>query len=138
MQWELQKTMELDKSFSLFACWFQPGLISQPTVFSSHNKSAPAGLISPETNQRTGRLMVNKPVVLLLVLPSWPLGYACENAMSPCIVFQVFNLEQIVYETIYPLKGSMFIVEFIILIQCFQPWTRFFWSIHGSVTEWLH
>jgi len=56
MQWELQKTMELDKSFSLFACWFQPGLISQPTVFFSHNKPAPAGLISPETNQRTGRL----------------------------------------------------------------------------------
>jgi len=40
---------------SLFACWFQPGLISQPTVFSSHNKSAIAELISPETNQRTGR-----------------------------------------------------------------------------------
>jgi len=73
-------------------------------------------------------LMVNKPVVLLLVLPSWPLGYACENAMSPCIVFQVFNLEQIVYY-IYPLKGSIFIVEFINLIQCFQPWTSFFWSI---------
>ena len=41
---------------SLFACWFQPGLISQPTVFSSHNKPAPARLISPESNQRTGSL----------------------------------------------------------------------------------
>jgi len=40
---------------SPFACWFQPGLISQPTVFSSHNKPAPVGLISSETNQRTGR-----------------------------------------------------------------------------------
>jgi len=36
-------------SISLFACWFQPELISQPTVFFSHNKPAPAGLISPET-----------------------------------------------------------------------------------------
>ena len=42
--------------FSMFACWFQPGLISQTTMFSSHNKPAPAGLISPETNQRTGSL----------------------------------------------------------------------------------
>jgi len=25
-------------------------------VFFSHNKPAPAGLISPETNQRTGRM----------------------------------------------------------------------------------
>ena len=39
------------------ASWFQPGLISQPIVFSSHNKLALAGLISPETNQRTGRLI---------------------------------------------------------------------------------
>jgi len=44
--------------FSLFACWFQPGLISQPTMFFSHNKPAPAGLISPETNQRTARLLL--------------------------------------------------------------------------------
>ena len=41
-----------DSTNSLFACWFQPGLISQPTVFSSHNKPVPAGLISLETNQR--------------------------------------------------------------------------------------
>ena len=27
---------------SLFACWFQPAQTSQPTVFSSHNKLAPA------------------------------------------------------------------------------------------------
>jgi len=39
--------------FSLFACWFQPGLISQSTVFFSHNKPAPARLISPETNHQT-------------------------------------------------------------------------------------
>ena len=31
-----------EATISLFACWFQPGLISQPTVFSSCNKSAPA------------------------------------------------------------------------------------------------
>jgi len=41
---------------SMFACWFQQGLISQSTVFSSHNKSAPAEFISPETNQRTCRI----------------------------------------------------------------------------------
>ena len=35
---------------SLFACWFQPGFISQSIVFFSHNKPASAGLISPETN----------------------------------------------------------------------------------------
>ena len=28
--------------FSLFACWFQPAQTSQPTVFSSHKKPAPA------------------------------------------------------------------------------------------------
>jgi len=44
------------KVISLFACWFQPGLISQSIVFSSHNKPAPAGLISPEINQRIGRI----------------------------------------------------------------------------------
>jgi hypothetical protein len=49
-----------------------------------------------KTTELDKSLMVNKPVVLLLVLPSWPLGYACGNAMSPCIVFQAFNLEQIV------------------------------------------
>jgi len=36
-----------------------------------------------QTMELDKSLMVNKPVVLLLVLPSWPLGYACENAMSP-------------------------------------------------------
>ena len=37
----------------MFACWFQPELISHGTVFFSHNKSAAAGLISPKTNQQT-------------------------------------------------------------------------------------
>jgi len=36
----------------MFACWFQLGLISQPTVFSSHTKPASAGLINPETDHR--------------------------------------------------------------------------------------
>jgi len=42
-----QLLLQQSKHISLFACWFQSGLISQPTVFSSHNKSALAGLISP-------------------------------------------------------------------------------------------
>ena len=33
-------------TFSLFVCWFQPGLISYDTIFFFHNKPAPAGLIS--------------------------------------------------------------------------------------------
>jgi len=32
------------------------GLISHPMVNFSHNEPASAGLISPETNQRTGRI----------------------------------------------------------------------------------
>ena len=36
--------------FSRFACWFQPAQISQPTVFSSHKKPAPA---SPNQHQWT-------------------------------------------------------------------------------------
>ena len=45
--------LETSGPMALFACWFQAGLISHGTVFFSHNKSAPAGLISSETNQRT-------------------------------------------------------------------------------------
>jgi len=41
---------------SLMVCWFQPELISQSIVFFSYNKPAPAGLISPETNQQTCQL----------------------------------------------------------------------------------
>jgi len=41
--------------FSLFACWFQPAQISQPTVFFSYNKAAPA---SP--NQPRNRLANRK------------------------------------------------------------------------------
>ena len=52
---ELVNKQPTDAS-SLFACWFQPELVSHDTMFSSHNKPAPTGLISPETNQRTGRL----------------------------------------------------------------------------------
>ena len=47
-------------SITLFACWFQPGLISQSTVFSSHNKPASGRLISPETNKQTCRKMEEK------------------------------------------------------------------------------
>ena len=49
-------SFKLNTIISLFVYWFQPGLISQPTIFSSHNKPAPAGLISPETNQRADRI----------------------------------------------------------------------------------
>ena len=35
---------------NMFVCWFQPGLITHGTVFFSHSKPAPTGLISPETN----------------------------------------------------------------------------------------
>jgi len=41
-------------AISLFACWFQPELISQSTVFFSHNKPASTELISPKTDQQTG------------------------------------------------------------------------------------
>ena len=55
---QFPQCQDVIKLFSLFVCWFQLGLISQPIVFSSHNKPAPAELISPETNQRTRRLSV--------------------------------------------------------------------------------
>ena len=41
---------------SLFACWFQPAQTSQPTVFSSHRKPAPA---SPNQHQHQP---ANRPV----------------------------------------------------------------------------
>jgi len=41
----------------MFAGRFQPGLISQSTVFFSHNKPT---LASSEINQRTGRLTMQK------------------------------------------------------------------------------
>ena len=50
----------------LFAGWFEPWLISHPTMFFSHNKPTPTRLISPETNQRTCSLS--------LVLPLKPKG----------------------------------------------------------------
>ena len=39
---------------SLFVCWFQPAQTSQPTVFFSHNKPAPASLNQPK-NQPANR-----------------------------------------------------------------------------------
>jgi len=38
----------------MFACWFQPTQTSQPTVFSSHNKPAPASSNEPR-NQPANR-----------------------------------------------------------------------------------
>ena len=44
--------------YSLFACWFQPAQTSQPIVFSSHNKPAPASLNQPR-NQPPNRLIIS-------------------------------------------------------------------------------
>ena len=41
----------------LFACWFQPAQISQPTVFSSHNKPTPAS-----SNQSRNQ-PANRPII---------------------------------------------------------------------------
>ena len=43
-----------DKIISMFARWFQSGLISHGTIFFYHSKPTPTELISPENNQRTG------------------------------------------------------------------------------------
>ena len=52
-KWRDDLKTEMERCI-MFACWFQAGLISHGTIFSSHNKPAPAGLINLETNQRTG------------------------------------------------------------------------------------
>ena len=44
-------------TFSLFACWFQPAQTSQPTVFFSHKKPAPA---NPNQHQH---LPTNRPII---------------------------------------------------------------------------
>ena len=43
-------------SYNLFACWFQPTLFNQPTVFFSHNKPAPASPNQPRNQP------ANKPL----------------------------------------------------------------------------
>ena len=62
----------------LFACWFQPVQTSQPTVFSSHNKPAPASPNQPR-NQPANRpkKMDIEPSVLAF------------NATNRVITFQV-------------------------------------------------
>jgi len=45
--------------YSLFACWFQPAQTSQPIVFSSHKKPAPA---SPNQHQHQP---ANMPIVIM-------------------------------------------------------------------------
>jgi len=61
---------------SLLACWFQPELISQPTVFSSHNKPAPARTYQPK----------NQPVNSLRIYPQeWTLV---------CWMTEMFQLDQ--------------------------------------------
>ena len=50
-------------------------LISQSIVFSSHNKPVPAGLISPETNQRTGWLRATS---------SYFFSSMCFSLCCPC------------------------------------------------------
>jgi len=74
---------------NMFVCWFQPGLISHGTVFSSCNKSTPARLISPETNQRTGsKHATAKRWYLLLFESFWKhgkqpsVGHGASNTWS--------------------------------------------------------
>ena len=47
-QWRVY--FSLPNSFSLFACWFQPGFISRVTVSFSQNKLAPTELMSLKIN----------------------------------------------------------------------------------------
>ena len=62
----------------MFACWFQLELISQPTVFFSHNKPAPAGFISAETNQRTGWLFMILSFCLSSFYPIYMISYLAK------------------------------------------------------------
>ena len=60
-------------SYNLFACWFQPGLFNQPTVFSSHNKPAPASPNQPRNQPANTPLVPNcvacaSHLVVLLLL----------------------------------------------------------------------
>ena len=64
--------------FSLFACWFQSGFISQPTVFSSHNKPAPVRLISSETNQRIESLWFE----VAFIITGFPAAACCRAHLS--------------------------------------------------------
>jgi len=49
-------TTEISYKFtSLFACWFQPAQISQPTVFFSKKTKHQLAQTSTSTNQRTGQ-----------------------------------------------------------------------------------
>ena len=43
--------------FTMFACWFQPGLFNQPTVFSSHKKPAP-------TNEQDDFSLLHKKTII--------------------------------------------------------------------------
>jgi len=40
----------------MFACWFQPGLFNQLTVFFSHNKPAPASSNQPRNQPANTRI----------------------------------------------------------------------------------
>jgi len=58
---------------SMFARWFQAGLISYGIVFFSHNKSASVKLISQKTNQRTDwRSEIFCFCLIFLLLPLSP------------------------------------------------------------------
>ena len=70
---------------TLFACWFQPAQTSQATVFFSHNKSAPA---SPETNQRTGRMLLQRKTSSLLSLSRLNNERNLSGKTRPCQFLQ--------------------------------------------------
>ena len=51
-------------TFSLFAYWFQPGLISHLKIFFSHNKPAPAGLDLSAQKPRSKQVVCHKLVAV--------------------------------------------------------------------------
>jgi len=58
---------------SLFACWFQPGLFNQPTMFFSQKNQHQPAQTSTNTNQRTGWHAVTQCEIKFIA--SFPLGF---------------------------------------------------------------
>ena len=55
-----------DRINTLFARWFQPAQTSQPTVFSSHSKPAPASPNQPR-NQPANRPKITSQTILFII-----------------------------------------------------------------------
>ena len=99
------------QSTSLFACWFQPGFISHGTIFSSHNKPAPAGLISPKTNQRTGWLDSKCNV--------WWTGYLIINRFK-------WTWSCKISKTLTKLQFNWFHKQYVIIVRVRLGWDKLF------------